>query len=57
MLCVSTGDEFFKGAPGGSGRPGNAGFKGVKGAVFILFVLNRVVDMLTEELTPLLYLQ
>lgn len=30
---MSLGSEFFKGAPGGRGRPGNAGFKGVKGAV------------------------
>lgn len=32
---MSAGAEFFKGAPGGRGRPGNAGFKGMKGAVFI----------------------
>lgn len=37
---LSLGSEFFKGAPGGRGRPGNAGFKGLKGAVPILFIFN-----------------
>lgn len=45
---MSTGAEFFKGAPGGRGRPGNAGFKGVKGAVVILFMLNMVVQIMMD---------
>ena len=28
---LSAGEEFFKGSPGGRGRPGSAGFKGPKG--------------------------
>lgn len=45
------GAEFFKGAPGGRGRPGNAGFKGIKGAVVFLFLLNRVVHIMTANPT------
>lgn len=45
-LYVSLGDEFFKGAPGGRGRPGNAGSKGGKGAVVILFLMLTKILMI-----------
>lgn len=45
---TSLGAEFFKGAPGGRGRPGNAGYKGLKGAVVILFMLKKFVDIMMD---------
>lgn len=56
---MSVGAEYFKGAPGGRGRPGNAGYKGVKGAVVILSMIKKIVDrkiQISEVLTHLLSL-
>lgn len=41
LYCMSAGAEYFKGAPGWSGRPGSTGFKGIKGDV-VMLVLNKL---------------
>lgn len=47
---MSSVEEYFKGAPGGGGRPGRAGFNGMKGAVTTFLMPNRLIPIMSFRL-------